>query len=216
MKTILKVLVGSRAHGLNDPDSDFDYRGVFVVPTADILKTFHKEKSNSWIEGEVDDTAYEIGHFLELAQKSNPSVLEVLFAPVVESTPLGDELRALAPKLWNTKDLLNAFVGYSHNQRKKMEDDKDSRRWKFAVAYCRVLIQGAELIQTGTMQYPLRKNHAELRAIRKGLWSMGQVLDWAENLKTYLYTVADTHPHQFTDKEAVDNFLLSVRKANFE
>ena len=131
---------------------------------------------------------------------------------MIETTPLGEELRALAPKLWNTKDLVNAFVGYSHNQRKKMQDDKDGRKWKFAVAYCRVLSQGAELIQTGTIEYPMKRHHHELRAIRKGLWSMGQVLDWAEELKAYLYKVADEHAPQLTDKEAVDAFLLKVRK----
>lgn len=35
MKQVLKVLVGSRAHGLHNQDSDFDYRGVYVAPTSD-------------------------------------------------------------------------------------------------------------------------------------------------------------------------------------
>mgnify|MGYP001501964861 CR=1 FL=1 len=34
---ILKVLVGSRAHGLSTETSDYDYRGVFVQPTETIL-----------------------------------------------------------------------------------------------------------------------------------------------------------------------------------
>lgn len=37
MEAILKVIVGSQAHGLATPASDFDYRGVFVVPTKEIL-----------------------------------------------------------------------------------------------------------------------------------------------------------------------------------
>ncbi|MBI2020193.1 nucleotidyltransferase domain-containing protein [Candidatus Daviesbacteria bacterium] len=34
---ILKVLVGSKAHGLANKDSDTDYRGVFVESTSEIL-----------------------------------------------------------------------------------------------------------------------------------------------------------------------------------
>ena len=33
MTTILKTLVGSRAHGLETPESDEDWRSVFVRPT---------------------------------------------------------------------------------------------------------------------------------------------------------------------------------------
>ena len=29
---ILKVLTGSRAYGLETPESDYDYHGVFVTP----------------------------------------------------------------------------------------------------------------------------------------------------------------------------------------
>ena len=45
---ILKVLVGSRAHGLADEDSDYDYRGVYVNATTDILSIGHKYKGNHW------------------------------------------------------------------------------------------------------------------------------------------------------------------------
>jgi predicted nucleotidyltransferase len=35
--------------------SDMDIRGVFVVPTSEILSLGYKEKSTSWIEGEKED-----------------------------------------------------------------------------------------------------------------------------------------------------------------
>jgi len=73
---ILKVLVGSHAHGLATAESDFDYRAVFVQPTSEILGLGHKAQNNQWIEGDIDNTSYEIGHFLFLATKSNPTILE--------------------------------------------------------------------------------------------------------------------------------------------
>ena len=36
--TILRVLVGSHAHGLADPDSDRDFRSVYVIPTIELFR----------------------------------------------------------------------------------------------------------------------------------------------------------------------------------
>ena len=102
---ILKVLVGSHAHGLATEGSDVDYRGVYVSPTSEILSlsnTKVRGKNTHWVEGENEDaTSYELGHFLFLALKCNPSILEVFMAPRVDSgfqphaTRLGIELREL-------------------------------------------------------------------------------------------------------------------------
>ena len=51
MTQILKVLVGSRAHGLARPDSDYDYRGVYVTPTRELFSLRHKLKDKTWVEG---------------------------------------------------------------------------------------------------------------------------------------------------------------------
>ena len=44
---ILKVVVGSHAHGLAGPDSDKDFRSVFVLPTAAFFRVGFK--SNRWL-----------------------------------------------------------------------------------------------------------------------------------------------------------------------
>ena len=52
---ILKVLCGSRAYGLNDEDSDYDYHGVYVVPTSRLLVIDSRIKETQWVEGESED-----------------------------------------------------------------------------------------------------------------------------------------------------------------
>lgn len=156
-RVILKALVGSRAHGLARPDSDYDYRGVFIVPTDEILSVNPSYDNTSWIEGKEDNTAHEIRDFLQLAIHSNPSVLETLVSPVVEENQWGAELRELFPYLWNSKDAYNSFSGYSNNQRKKFLEDKDDRPWKYATAYIRVLLLGIELLRYGTMTVDIDK-----------------------------------------------------------
>lgn len=152
-KTILKVLVGSHAHGLATPESDQDYRSIFLWPTSDLLNIGPKPKITEHSDGGDDCVSYELGHFLKLAAQSNPSILEVLVSPVIEATYTGQQVQNLFPYLWSSDGVKNAFLGYSHSQRKKfLEEVDDTKRiWKYATAYARVLLLGIELLRYGTM-----------------------------------------------------------------
>lgn len=187
-KVILKTLVGSQVHGLATPQSDFDYRGVFVVPTNVILSVNGKYDNTSWIEGKEDNTAHEIKDFLQLAIHSNPSVLETLVSPIAEADAWGRELCDLFPLLWNSEGVFSAFSGYSNNQRKKFLEDKDDRPWKYATAYIRVLLLGCELLEHGTMTV----NIADQEEI------VGQIIPHVSNLEV-LKTIKNSrsHPYEF-------------------
>lgn len=220
METVLKTLVGSHAHGLARPDSDMDYRGVFVVRTSDLLRLGGSTKTTSWIEGNEDDTNYEIGHFLHLATKSNPSILEVFKAPVVEATEEGLALRDLFPYVWSSKGVHDAFVGYSLNQRKKMLSDDEQysvRRWKYAVAYIRVLINGIDLLRTGDFSVEVADPdfREALLAVRRGELRIGSVVDFAEGLKEDLAQAYEHNASKKTDEEKINEFLLKIRKENW-
>lgn len=151
MKTILEVVVGSRLHGLNKPDSDTDIRGVFMHPVADLLSPFKKIKNTSWIEGDIDNTAYELREFAKMATQGNPSVLEILYSnQVLKMDAIGEELVANKLKFLNSTRIFEAYKGYAHNQYNKMNlFEPDERTPKFAVAYIRSLWQGAGLLRTG-------------------------------------------------------------------
>jgi len=214
MTIILKSLVGSRAHGLNTDTSDWDWRGVHVHQTSEILSLFHKYSPTSWLEGDVDETSYEIGHFLQLCTKANPSVLEVLLSdePKV-NTPYADEMRALLPLMYNPQDAFNAFAGYSKNQQKKLLDNSQGRRLKFGVAYVRTAYNLVELFETGTFSLRVKdhRHKEELFRIKDNELSDGKIIDIAEEYiniaKTLLPTVKN---HQ--DIAAINAFLLKVRK----
>ncbi|KKN86868.1 hypothetical protein LCGC14_0264300 [marine sediment metagenome] len=219
---ILKVLVGSRANGLSREDSDYDYRAVYVTPTSELLSLgTGKYKASAWVEGKNEDnTSYELGHFLHLATKSNANILEMFVAPLKGSNEIGDELRDLFDSVWSTEGVRNAFVGYSLNQRKKFLDDKDGRAWKYAVAYIRTLLQGIELIETGTMSIVVPDEWLEdLQNVRDGKYTRGAVVDLAEALREELdeaYERAEAFERlQEPDVEKVNEFLLKVRKENW-
>jgi predicted nucleotidyltransferase len=228
---LLKILVGSRAHGLHTDASDHDYRGVYVASTEEILSLGYKYKGTHWVEGENEDqSAYELGHFLNLACKSNPSILEVMVGPVAESykegvhidhttdevlgqEDLGQELRDLFPYVWTVEGAYSAFTGYSSNQRKKMIDKKDNRQWKFAVAYIRTLWNLEKLLDTGTFTLEITDPDArqQLIDIRNGKYTVGGVLDLAEEI-TGFCKMAKEHCSQEQDLTKVHDFLMKVRK----
>lgn len=221
---ILKTIVGSQAHGLATPESDFDYRGVFVTPTSEILSVESvgkKPKTTSWIEGKEDDTSYELGHFLHLATKCNPSILEVFTSPLdprFEHTEDGMEMRDLFTHIWNSKGVHDAFLGYSHNQRKKYIENKDNRAKKYACAYLRTLYNGTELLTKGSLTANVGDSELgdTLRRFKAGeSTSVGEVIDvctiWEQKLKE----AYEANPDKQTNYEVVNDYLIKMRKKHW-
>ena len=218
-KLIVAALVGSRAHGLHTAFSDWDWRGVYIAPTSRILSLGVTVKQNKWVEGEVDDTSYEIGKFLHLATKSNPSILEIMACPryKVLSNDYGKQLVDLFSHMWSSKGVFDAFGGYSKNQEKKFLDDKKEhreRRWKYAVAYLRVLQLGTDLLATGNMSTRIHDQSFinTLTAIRNEEWSVGAVMDLATQMKERLSEAYTNNPDKQTNMEPINEFLLKVRR----
>lgn len=217
---VATALVGSRAHGLHTESSDWDWRGVYVAPTSRLLSLGVTVKQNKWIEGEVDDTSYEIGKFLFLATKSNPSILEIFASPEYSIlSPIGEKMLELFPHVWSAKGVRDAFKGYSKNQQKKFLDDNtpDERRWKYAVAYLRVLQLGIDLLGTGKMNMCIKGTSFadDLFFIKRGYWSVGEVLDEARQLSVMIDKAYEDQKGKTTNMEAVNEFLLDVRKNNW-
>jgi predicted nucleotidyltransferase len=217
MIQILKVLVGSRSHGLATLESDFDYRGVFVVPTAEILKIGGHTEHASWLEGKDDDTSWELGHFLFLATKCNPTILETFLAPIVElntnNNMWGLEIRKLFPYIWNSNDVKNAFIGYGLNQRKKFLDNKDGKPNKFAAAYLRSLYNAYELLTTGTFTIRIIDTPVGqmVKNFKEGNYTVGEVVNECLKWQKEVELAAENNPKE-ANLEPINEFLLKVRK----
>lgn len=219
---ILRTIVGSQAHGLATPKSDFDYRGVFVIPTSELLSLGGNVKTTSWIEGSDDDTSWEIGHFLNMATHCNPTVLETFLAPrerfmgaqETRTDKLGRELQELFPHVWNSTDVKNAFIGYGLNQRKKFFDNKDSRAPKYATAYLRTLYNAYELLSTGTFNVNLEKTpvYELCKQFKAGDYTPGEVINECFKWETEVLKAYKANPDKKSNLEPVNEFLLKVRK----
>ncbi len=227
-KIVLKVLTGSRAYGLERENSDWDYHAVHIAPTSDLLKLGPAPKGHVWDESKDEDRqTWEIGHFLHLATRCNPTILETFVAPAVQLTlPFAPELRSLLPYVLNRKRIHDSFLGYAHNQRTKLfkkpddptKDQPTDRAWKFATQYMRVLIVGEALLRTGELVIDMAQHGPGeytvnfLRDVRHGNFSLGNVVDRAAKLEAQLKAAYEKSEVQETGNlDAINEFLLRVR-----
>lgn len=144
-------LAGSRAYGLDRPDSDWDLRGVYIAPTEELfgLNPPPDELEEKRPPREVK--IFELGKFCHLAAKANPNILELLWAP--QSSVMG----IFEPFIKNRKAFLSkkiavTYRGYAESQFLKMKQDinqKGEIRWKHPAHLLRLMSAGAIALDFG-------------------------------------------------------------------
>ena len=212
--TILKVLVGSHAHGLASQESDQDFRSVYVIPTEEMFRLDFKYPSTSWTKEGGDEASWEVGQFLSLAIQSHPLILETFLAPVLAVDQWGEELRGLFPAVWSPQKAYQAFSGYANNQRTKFLEKKDGRPAKYAAAYIRVLGNLCELLETGTFTIRICDTSLgpTVARMKEGNYRVGEVIDLGEDLIQKAGRHVTSCQDRF-DVGAIDQFLTRLRKA---
>ena len=113
---LLKCISGSRAYGLHTPQSDVDYKGIFMAPKA----LFYGFSPVEQINNESNDIVfYEWRKFMDLLLKNNPAVLELLATPddcVLYRHPL---MESVKPEDFLSRLCGQTFAGYAQSQVKK-------------------------------------------------------------------------------------------------
>lgn len=134
-RTIFIGLAGSHAYGLNRPDSDRDYRGVFIAPKKYYLGFDRiEQRDEGWdepgifpfLDGNEDTVIYELRKVIQLLAGNNPNVLELLWLqdyPVL--TEVGKHL-IHSRQLFLSKKIKHTYSGYAFAQIKKIETH---RKW---------------------------------------------------------------------------------------
>src|ERR1700675_942919 len=98
---LFATISGAHLYGFPSPDSDFDLRGVHVLPLKEIvgLRTGPETIEKSGIHDglEIDLVTHDAKKFFGLLLKKNGYVLEQILSPlVVHTTPERSELKEIA------------------------------------------------------------------------------------------------------------------------
>jgi hypothetical protein len=200
---ILRTVVGSGVHGIAIAGTDdHDEMGVYIEPPDRLLGLqgpvehyvyrTQPEGARSG-PGDTDLVIYSLRKYLRLAVKGNPTALLPLYAPqdsVLVITPLGRELRALAPAVLSQR-AVHRFVSYLDAQRERLLGRRGGApdrpelvaRYGYDVKYAshalRLAYQGLEIVRDGRLTLPMPASERErvLRVKRGEVPQLHRVLD---------------------------------------
>ncbi len=211
MKIILKAIVGSKAYGLDTPESDEDIMGVFVAPTEEILGL--KPIKETIVQHNPDISFHEVGKFMKLAIKANPTILELLFIPEYLILTKEGKLLVENRKYFLSNIIFNSYGGYALSQAYKLNrKGNDFKRYKKHARHCfRLLQQGKQLLETGTLDVRV-KNRDELFEISN--LSPAELIKHFEDEFQQFKEIKSILPDK-PNYEKLNEVLLEIRRINY-
>jgi hypothetical protein len=117
-RLLCELIGGSKLYGLDTPESDIDYRGLFFASNKQYIVGFEDIKSIVQTE-KVDSVYYELIHYLNLLRSSNTQALEILFAPrdsFSTRTFAFEQIYLNRFNLINSEFLKSSLKGYIFNE----------------------------------------------------------------------------------------------------
>lgn len=218
---ILEGVTGSVAYGLNTASSDVDLKGIYVLPTREVLKIGFDPKHTTIDSTNPDVVYHEVGKFMKLVINGNPTVTELLYLDEYTNlSPVGQMLIDNRDAFLSTKAVTNAYSGYAFSQAKKLNnrteqglDGYDSslkNRFAKHTRHCfRLLMQARQLLETGTLNVKVTPEGREY------LFAMGEktadeVVSEFMRQDTEMKNVKSILPDE-PDYERLNNLLYEIR-----
>jgi predicted nucleotidyltransferase len=163
---LFATVSGAHLYGFPSRDSDYDVRGVHILPPEEALGLLPKRETIE-ISGmrngmEMDLVTHDILKFFSLVLKRNGYVLEQLYSPlIVQTSPEHVELKAIAAGCV-TKHHSHHYLGFAATQWALFEKENPPRVKPLLYVY-RVLLTGILLMRTGRVEANLVSLNEEFR-----------------------------------------------------
>jgi predicted nucleotidyltransferase len=156
---VFVTISGAHLYGFPSADSDYDLRGVHVLPVRDVVgldtgtETVEISKNHDGIQ--LDLVTHDIRKFFRLLLKKNGYVLEQLYSPlIVHTTPEHEELKDIA-KGCITRHHSHHYLGFAETEWKLFNKETPKRIKPLLYVY-RVLLTGIHIMRTGEVEANLR------------------------------------------------------------
>ncbi|AFZ33691.1 Nucleotidyltransferase [Stanieria cyanosphaera PCC 7437] len=163
---VFLTISGAHLYGFPSPDSDYDLRGIHILPAREIVglypvqETIEKSESKEGVL--IDLVTHELKKFLTLLLKRNGYVLEQLYSPlIVYTTPEHQELKAIACKCI-TRNHYYHYLGFAQTQWRLFTKTNVYQVKPLLYVY-RVLLTGIYLMNTGKIEADLIKLNQEFQ-----------------------------------------------------
>lgn len=152
---LFATISGAHLYGFPSPDSDYDLRGVHILPPEQVVGLDEPEETIEVSEIrdglEIDLVTHDAYKFFMMMLKRNGYVLEQLFSPlVVQTTPEHALLKEIAQDCI-THHHAHHYLGFAKTQW-RLFDKERPRRVKPLLYVYRVLLTGIYLMQTGVIE----------------------------------------------------------------
>lgn len=118
-QVIFNGLYGSHLYGLNTPNSDMDYKGVYIPKLGDLVFRNYKDTIENQTK-EVDTTFYALPKFISILSKCDTVSMDMIHTPedfTIKATPLWYKLRSLRSDLYCKN--MRGILGYIRTQSSK-------------------------------------------------------------------------------------------------
>jgi len=232
------TISGAHLYGFPSADSDYDLRGVHVLPPTEVMG-LHAPRETVEVSRkpgkpgdiDLDLVTHDVKKFMLMMLKRNGYVLEQLCSPlVVHTTPEHEELKAIGRNCI-TVHHAHHYLGFARNQWDLFRKEDPPRAKPLLYTY-RVLLAGIHLMRTGEVEASLpRLNDArggrrlpyidELieRKIAGGEQSVLTAADMAFHESEYERLTAELEqvheqsslPEATTARDALNDLLLRLR-----
>lgn len=152
---VFATISGAHLYGFPSADSDFDLRGVHLLPLEQVVgldpgeETVEKEGIHDGLE--MDLVTHDAKKFFGLMLKKNGYVLEQLLSPlIVCTTREHEELKAIA-KDCITRHHWHHYLGFAATQWKLFRKEEPAKVKPLLYVY-RVLLTGIHLMRSGEVE----------------------------------------------------------------
>lgn len=238
-----ETMMGSVAYGVSSDTSDVDVYGICMPPKHTVFPHLAGEifgfgeqikRFETWQEHHVaaegkswDFQVLGIVKFFQLAMENNPNIIDTMFTPrrcVLSSTAIGAYIREHRVDFLH-KGAWHKFKGYSYNQLNKIRTKTPTGKRtelveahgydvKFAYHVVRLLLEVEQILVSRDID--LERDREQLKAIRRGEWTLPQLEEWAQDKEKKLEALYHTSQVPYAPDEAlIRRHLMHCLEAHY-